>query len=116
LGFAIVLGLKGLRGGPFLLAIFFLLAEGASIFVTPKASQKLPISLRAVPLSAPYLACNLSSLYKFNPSDLTTPNNWPNVSKLNGISFVAKFCLNLLRILSPNNLGRPAINRSFQNC
>jgi len=58
----------------------------------------------------------LSSLHNVNPSDLIMPNNCPNVSKLKGISFVAKFCLSRLRIRSPNNLGRPAIKRSFQNC
>jgi len=72
-------------------------------------------SFRDCALSAPYLACNFNSLHKFKPSDLTMPNNCPKVSRLKGISFVEKFCLSLLRILSPNNFGRPAINRSFQN-
>jgi len=106
------LGLKDLLGGPFFLIIRFLVADGTSIFSMPKASQKLPISLRVLDLS-PYFACNFNSLHKLRPSDLITPNNYPKVSLLNGISFVAKFCLNLLRILSPNNLGRPAIKRSF---
>jgi len=108
------LGLKGRLGVPFRLIIHFLFVDGASIFSMPKASQKLPISFRAWALSAPYLACNLSSLHKFKPSDLTIPNNCPKVSRLNGISLVAKFCLSLLRILSPNSFGRPTMNLSFQ--
>jgi len=114
-GVGVVLGrgLKGLLRGPFLLMICFLNVDGALIFFIPKASQKLPISLRVLDLS-PYLACNFNLLHKLRPSDLMTPNNCPKVSKLKEISFVPKFCLNLLRILSPNNLGRPAIKRSFQ--
>jgi len=111
-GVALGHGLKGLLGGPFLM-IRLRVVDGASIFSIPKASQKLPISVRVLDLS-PYLACNFNSLHKLSPSDLTTPNNCPKVSRLNGISFVAKFCLSLLRILSPNNLGRPAVKRSFQ--
>jgi len=108
------LGLKGRLGGPFRLIIRFLFVDGASIFSMPKASQKLPISFQAWALFAPYLACNLSSIHKFKPSDLTIPNNCPKVSRLNGISFVAKFCRSLLRILSPNSFDRPAMNLSFQ--
>ena len=59
-------GLNGLLGGPFFLIIRFLFVDGASIFSMPKASQKFPISFLAWALSAPYLACNLSSLHKFN--------------------------------------------------
>jgi len=46
LGFAIGRGRNGHLTGPFLLIIFFLLVDSASIFSMPKASQKLPISLR----------------------------------------------------------------------
>jgi len=113
LGLATALGLKGCRMGFFRLIIRFLFVDGASIFSIPKASQKFSISFRVWALS-PYLACNFNSLHKFKPSDLIIPNNCPKVSRLNGISFVEKFCLSLLRILSPNNFGRPAINLSFQ--
>jgi len=61
-------------------------------------------------------ACNLSSLHNINPSNFIMPNNCPKVNKLKGISFVAKFCTSLLRMRSPNNLGSPAIKRSFQHC
>ena len=112
-GVALGRGLNGVLGGPFFLMILFRFVDGASIFSIPKASQKLPISLRVLDWS-PYLACNFNSLHKLRPSDLITPNNCPKVNKLKEMSFVAKFCLNLLSILSPNNLGRPAIKRSFQ--
>jgi len=101
---------NGLLGFPFLLLNLFLFVQGASIFSKPKASQKLPISCLDCALSTPYLACNLSSLPNVNPSDLIMPNNCPNVSKLKGISFVAKFCLSQFRIRSPNNPGSPTIS------
>jgi len=112
-GVALGRGRNSLLVGPFFLIIRFRVVDGASIFSIPKASQKLPISLRVFALS-PYFACNFNSLHKLRPSDLMTPNNCPKVNKLNGLSLVKKFCRNLLRILSPNNFGRPAIKRSFQ--
>jgi len=114
LGLATALGLKGGLVGFFLLMMRFLFVNGASILSILNASQKLPISFRVRDLSL-YLAYNFNSLHKFKPSDLTTPNNCPKVSKLKGISFVTKFCRNLLQIRSPNNFGRPAINLSFKS-
>ena len=84
-------GLNGLLSGPFLM-IRFRVVDGASIFSIPKASQKLSISVRVFDLSS-YLACNFNSLHKLRPSDLITQKNCPKDSKLNEISFVAKFVL-----------------------
>ena len=58
-GVALGRRLNGLLGGPFLLMIRFRVVDGASIFSIPKASQKLPISVRVFDLS-PYLACNFN--------------------------------------------------------
>ena len=112
---------KSLGQDGFLFWALFLLkrlrtVEGASILVTPKASQKFPISFQDWALSDPYFDCSLISLQRFNPSDLTMPNSLPKDNKLNGISLVAKFWRSLLRILSPKSFGSPTINLSFQNC
>jgi len=88
-GVALGRGLNGLLGGPFVLMIRFRVVDAASIFSIPKASEKLPISVRVFDLS-PYLACNFNSLHKLRPSYLITPNNCPKVSKLNGIEICSK--------------------------
>jgi len=85
------LGRDDFLGWALLLLIRLRTVDGASILVTLKASQKLPISLRDWALSDPYFDWSLISLQRFNPSDLTTPNNWTKDNRLKGISLVAKF-------------------------
>jgi len=63
------LGLTDRFGWPLFLLIRLRTAEGASIFVTPNASQKVPISLWDWALLEPYFDCSLISLQRFKPSD-----------------------------------------------
>ena len=76
-------------------ALFFWIrlraVDGASIFVMPNASQKVPISSRNCAFSDPYLDWIFISLQRFNPSVLMIPKICPNVSKLKGMSLVPKF-------------------------
>jgi len=88
--------------------------EGASIFVTPNASQKVPTYFLDWAFSNPYLARILSSLQRMSPSLVTTLKIILNVRVWKGISLVPQSCLSFERILSLNNFGSLAMNLSFQ--